>query len=87
MLYRPNECKQAYIFMVSKNLPIRGWFQRCLVCDTITAQKQLYKINNGIYMYYYRCSPCKKKYLREIESLDIDNWMDYQINKYKYKLI
>ena len=53
--------KKAYVFITSNHLPVNGWFQHCLVCDIITAQTQLFKINNDTYFYYYRCSPCKKK--------------------------
>ena len=79
--------KKAYVFITSSHLPVNGWFQHCLVCDIVTAQTQLFKINNDTYFYYYRCSPCKKKEIKNEYSKDMYSWLKKQCKKYKYKYI
>ena len=34
--------KEAYIYF-SSDLPTNGWFQKCVICDNITAKIELYK--------------------------------------------
>ena len=85
MLYYDCHFNNAYIFYSCKNLPANGWFQQCLVCDIITAQKELFTSKNEIDIYYFRCSTCKKKILPIVERRKMYKWLDNQCLKYSYK--
>ena len=86
MLVYNSSLNEVLIFTVSNNLPCNGWFQQCLLCDTITAQKYLFKIDDEKHFYYFRCSPCKKKIISYDLKRDVERWLKKQCRKYEYKL-
>ena len=51
--------KKELFFPSKKKLPIDGWFQGCVLCDTITANLILFKKETSCEYYAYLCSPCQ----------------------------
>ena len=57
--------KQYHIYY-NGNLPDKGWFQCCIVCDTITSKLHYYKNittrrKTQVEIYSYLCKRCQKK--------------------------
>ena len=86
MLTYDYNTKEAYIYF-SSDLPTNGWFQKCVICDKITAKIELYKKIDDIHIYYYKCNPCKKAIISEKAKENITSWLKAQYNKYKFKFI
>ena len=57
---------QKFNIYYESNMPIDGWFQCCIVCDTITSKLHYYKNittkrKTQVEIYSYLCKKCQKK--------------------------
>jgi len=69
-----------------ENLPLRGWFQKCLKCSTITGQKYNYGYIGTQPLYLRMCSKCSNFFNEkhaERRNIILDGIIEKYINKYK----
>lgn len=84
MLYFDCKAREAFIF-VDSELPVEGWLQKCIYCETITSNYCPYKNLYGTNIYVFKCKICKLN-IPEYKKKQFDKWVlnEYEHNKGKF---
>ena len=63
--------KQIYLYTYDKNLPAKGWIQRCNICECYTSRIIIYKLDQDYEYLAHLCNTCKRKKYQETERFKI----------------